>query len=166
MNTELRRCENTQIIIGAGVIVFGVWIVLRSMISFALDPLGLGFDEDFAAFGKYAHLVSFCFIALFGVAIIGFRGYVGLSGIAEGKGRKTRGLYIPAAIFLLLVDLAILGLEWYFLFNPSGDDVADDTLDFLVSIVVDTTSIITLIEFIYAAIRTRQLRRDQAEGRE
>ena len=155
---ERLRTGSTLRILGAGVIVFGVWAVLKpALIAVAAPALSGGYNlspENRSAAGVIGTVVL-------GAVIILLRLYVGISAWKEGSGTpQGRGYVIWAVImllssFLLFAGLTIIGLHYY----ESVELEADITLDTFASLLVDITSNIILLELIWNAGKMKRLNR-------
>ena len=92
----IRKYQNTLIVVGSGIILFGVWTVVKMMGSFFLLK-----DETVAAlrgFGGAAmddipdeavFYISLVAVLVIMLVILAIRTYVGLSAISEGRGQKN-----------------------------------------------------------------------------
>ena len=153
---ERLRTGSTLRILGAGVIVFGIWAVLKpALIAVAAPALSGGYNlspENRTAAGVIGTVVLAAVIIL-------LRLYVGLSAWKEGSGTpQGRGYVILAVIillssFLLFAGLTIIGLHYY----ESVEVEADITLDTFASLLVDITSNIILLELIWNAGKMKRL---------
>ena len=153
---ERLRTGSTLRILGAGVIIFGIWAVIKpAIIAVAAPALSGGYNlppEDRTAAGVIG-------VVVLGAVIILLRLYVGLSAWREGSGTpQGRGYVIWAAIMLLFSILMFCGLLFFIFridsFNLSDTDI---TLDTLASALVDITSNIILLELIWNAVKLKRL---------
>ena len=170
--TKLRKYEYALVISGVGVIAFGLWSIVKAAIYFILIPLdelgsstqmldemgglqSLGLTDRetgylIAAAALFALLVDFV-----------LRLYVGRSAVIDGRRLKKKrfayviwAMFIAAGLVLSVITRAVeMGL------GKSG------TWDYViasanVSVVVDLTSLLAVIEMIVAAIMVRRLRRE------
>ena len=84
---------------------------------------------------------------------------VGRAAIAEGRGRKPRWFYLVLACLLALVDLAALVASMVWI-----KDSYKSVTDFVVTVVVELTSIVTTAELVLSAIRVKRLTRLLGKG--
>lgn len=104
---EIRKSQNTLIVVGSGIVLFSIW----SMVKF-LSMLFLLRNETVAGVMSIAGPVegisdraAFWVIAIVTIVImsfISFRIYVGLSAIAEGRGKRRGYLYIIIAMIMII----------------------------------------------------------------
>ncbi len=157
--TELRRGQNTLFILGGGVIAFGLWSVVKMIMYFAVDPLKYFQVDDIPQ--EYRLLVMalvYGIVALIVGLDVGLRIYVGLSARAEARGKKKSRAYIIVAALMAAGNLLLfLGSLLIIIFNP--DTAPDNILDTLVSVIVDITAQITLIELFFTARNVQRLRK-------
>ena len=102
MEKKLRRSQVSLVTLGFGVILFGVWSVIKSLLYFRtglFDDLDTQVEPEQLLFVK---LVTVAFVALIVFADLGFRLKIGLSARAEGMGRRQKsGYLVPAALIVL-----------------------------------------------------------------
>ena len=88
---------------------------------------------------------------------IGLRLYIGLSARAEGTGGKKKYFYLHLSVVIFLINiLAFLFSLYSLLTNRVGDY---DTLDYIVTLLVDLTSNFLLARLIFTVRRVRKLRK-------
>ena len=151
---NLRRYSNTLAVSGAGVIAFGLWSIVKTILLSVMHPEVVGIipdDDSLLPRGVYIAMMISFLVLLLGIDI-GFRIYVGVSARAEGNGKKKHITYLVFAVILLI--LSMLSLWTDLIFNDY-----DSILDFLAAILVEITSMAAVIELIYSAVRVRRLRR-------
>ena len=154
METELRRRRTNLLTLGAGVIAFGVWSMLKTYLYMIVDPIPMTFDVP-EQFQQTALVIAYAM-----VTDLGLRLYIGLSARAEGLGSKKGKAYIIVTALMLVVNIA----AWIvYLFMYDYRDGYEALMDYVVSLVVDFTSIVILAQLIYNAILVRRLSR-QLEG--
>ena len=165
---RLRKDENTLTVVGSGVILFGVWTVVKMvlqeinrfpefMAELGADELGfeetgladLGLDPNLLAMA-----VAFTVVIIVYLLDLGLRVFVGLSARAEGRGRPQGRLYLILAGLLLF--LSGLSFSTYVITYFSH---SDHVVDADAAILVELTSFITLLQMIISAVRVRRARR-------
>ncbi len=159
METELRRRRTNLFTLGGGVIAFGVWSMLKTYLYMLVDPIPLTLEVP-EEYRKAALVVAYGLVTFFLLIDLGLRLYVGLSARAEGIGQKKGKAYIVLAVLMLIVNIASW-LAYLFTYDYKGGDAA--LVDYVVSLVVDLTSIVLLAQLIYNAVLVRRLSR-QLEG--
>ncbi|MBE7008857.1 MAG: hypothetical protein E7422_06950 [Ruminococcaceae bacterium] len=166
LKRRLRRDRDTLAIVGLGVMAFGVWSVIRAVVTFVLQIPEL--REQYAETGN-ANAV----IILSGVAILlllavdlRLRFYIWRSARAEGlRGERKTG-YLFAAGVLAFVSAATLG---FILLAALGTNEAvveaAKTSDGVgvSSFIVELTSLVTLVDMIAASVRVKRMTRELEE---
>ena len=163
---KMRKSQNTLIITGMGVLLFGIWNVIKTMgiiflnravvIQALKDQLELT-SEDLVDMTDNILFFVFLFIMAlylsFGVIT---RTIVGFSAISEGKKYRHRKLYLVVCFLLIFGSMSdIVNTLLYYndetldLFNLEAENSA------IVSIIIEITSIIIIIEMLVAAFRVR-----------
>jgi len=168
LKTELRRREHTLSIIGLGVILFGLWSIIRVSMEFMLNPaLMQGMVRDFMegldpsvrkeVTVHTAKILMYTMVLVFLLIEMGFRLYIGRSAMVVGRGKNKRGFYLVAASFLCMLYIVsfILYAATFFIPSRSGISLSDR----FVYIVIDATSVITLADMVISGIQVRILRK-------
>ncbi len=157
MEKELRRNQISLVTFGTGVILLGVWSVLKSVLYvLAGPPLNLGEEIDPTVI-LITKIVSFIFIGFLITADILLRVYIGRAARAEGQGRKQKNRYLYLAGFVIAFNFAGLVFSVYYAVTAGLGDLS--RLDFAASCLVEVTSTILLFRLILAAKRVKKLRR-------
>ena len=149
---KMRRYQNLLTISGLGVIVFGVWTVLKTILLLFLK------EDALAGLPDNSTVRIIFFAILTAVMLIDFliRLFVGLSARAEGFGKKKGYAYIFFAILLALMSLISLVLVFF-------DAGEQSILELAISVIVETTSMIVSIELLVAAFTVKKLKKDLGE---
>lgn len=175
---ELRRNRSTLSVVGLGVIAFGAWSVVKTILIFVLrvgDPLANAILADSLP-PQVFRTIFYAVIVLMLASDLLLRLYVGLSARKVGFGGKKGSAYIVLACLLAVMSiygsvytaLHIGGTEAAetpasskeYQIDLSEAEAADNTV---VSVIVEVTASVTLIELIVAAVRVRQLEQKAAE---
>ena len=165
---DLRRQEHTLSIIGLGVILFGFWTIIRATMEFLLNTtmvqdeikeffnnMDPTYHGTFTAF--HARLILLL-LTLFMLSIeLGVRLYIGRSAIAVGRGKNKSILYLIAASLLCIFYILSFISYTISLFVSSSGEVS--LFDKLVYLVIDITSVFTLVDMIISGIQVRILRK-------
>ena len=157
---ERLRTGSTLRILGAGVIVFGIWAVLKpALIAVAAPALSGGYNlspENRTAAGVIGTVVLAAVIIL-------LRLYVGLSAWKEGSGTPQGWGYVVWAVIMLLFSLLLFtGIVLIAIhFNQFVELGSTVTLDTFASLLVDITSDIILLELIWNAGKMKRLNRQK-----
>ena len=161
----IRKYQNTLIVVGTGIIFFGVWTVVKMLGSFFIlkeetvaalrKTSRVGVDElsDDALF--YISLVAVMIIML---VILAIRAYVGMSAISEGRGNKRHGPYLLLAVIMIISGVIsfIANFSRTAPETSMGAFSADTTIS---GIIIELTSVIMLTEMVVSAVRIRKLKR-------
>ena len=159
METELRRRRSELLTLGYGIIAFGLWSVLKTYLYTWVDPIIR--EADVTAENRTAAvIVAYIMITMVLAVDFGLRLYVGMSARAEGMGKKKGRGYIIVAALMLLISVLLWFLSLGYIQSRAEND---SLMDYIVSMVVDLTSIAILARLVYNAVKVRQLRR-QLEG--
>lgn len=158
METELRRRRIDLMTLGSGVIAFGVWSVVKSILYLMVMPSDFSSLEIDPELRGIAVALGYAFVILLIVLTQSLRLYVGLAARAEGRGRKKGPAYIVIVVLILAFDTAV----WLILLGDfwSGKLSNQSRLDYVVSTAVDLTSMATLVDLLYTALRVRKLSRE------
>lgn len=155
MEKEIRRYQNTLIIIGTGVIAFGIWSVCRTLISVFInrDDITAMVIEGETGLTSLAVLITFyVFMLIYLVLDLALRFFVGFSARQEGKGVKKGKAYLIAAAFIIAGSVINLVIS-VSLF--AGGDTS--LIEFLVTLIVEFTSAVTVFEMIAASVKLRKI---------
>lgn len=149
---KMRRYQNLLTVSGLGVIIFGLWSVLKTILLLFMKEGILSEipDELFVR-------VMF-FLILGGILLIDvlIRLYVGLSARAEGFGKKKGYGYVVIAILMALASLTSLVLIFF--------DTNEQSLwELIVSVIVEATSLVVTIELLVAAFTVKKLKKETGE---
>ena len=149
---KMRRYQNLLTVSGLGVIIFGLWTVLKTILLLFLQEDMVDDLPD----GLFYRVLFFTLIG--GVLLIDFliRLFVGLSARAEGFGKKKGYGYIVVAILIAIASLVSLVLIFF--------DTADRSiLELIVSFIVEATSMIATVELLVAAFTVKKLKKELGE---
>ena len=156
METELRRRRSELLTLGYGIIAFGLWSVLKTYLYTWVDPIIR--EADVTAENRTAAaIVAYIMITMVLAVDFGLRLYVGMSARAEGMGKKKGRGYIVVAALMLLISVLLWFLSLGYIQSRAEND---SLMDYIVSMVVDLTSIAILARLVYNAVKVRQLRRE------
>ena len=155
MQTELIKHRHTLAVVGMGAIAFGIWSLIKSILYFMLvepifDTISSNYDD--LSNSKYEAWVlvaiTFAIVVMFVLIDMLLRWKVG---------RKAMAVSI-----LLLMDMAelIMGALSIAGIIPSDEDITDQ----ISTLLVDFTSVVMLIEMLFAAIMIRKLVKKISEG--
>ena len=161
MNSACRKYQNELIVTGNGVILFGIWSLVRAimMLLFPSDAR----DQLLSASGTAVQtqlviiLTIVLFFILVGIDLV-LRLFIGISARREAYGMKKRRGYLGAAIVLLCAYFALDAYSVYLLPRYPANLVVN-----ILYLVIDLTSILALLWLINACVRFRKIRKQMAE---
>ena len=151
---KLRRYQNLLTVSGLGVIAFGIWSVIKTILLLFFNKELLADMPD----NTLAYVILYIFIGVLLLIVFSIHLFVGLSARAEGFGKKKGSAYIVVAILMALLSLASLVTVFF---------KADKTslLELAVSVIVEATSLIVMIELLVAAFTVKKLSKELGEVR-
>lgn len=166
MRDELRKQRDTLAISGLAIIVFCVWNFVKASLisSLGMERTATMSEEraaelfDLIERNIEVAVLVIVVIALSMIASIFLRIYVGLSAVAEGRGKRRGGLYVFFAILLVISEvtaivLVVVAGRWL------------GVLEYVVgSLIIDLTSVFALVEVIRSAIKVKRLSRQAEAG--
>ena len=157
MDAKIRKNKDTLVVAGTGVIAFGVWNVLKSVMLFIeyRSVLEQSFEEEIRETGMTGLLILLILILL---TVLGLNLYVGLAARVEGMGIKKRR-YRVLACLMLTTHLSSALTSLLALFT-----VSDETLEDLVAIMIDIMGFFVLLDLVIAAFRIKKwMKQNDAE---
>ena len=149
---KMRRYRNLLTVSGLGVIIFGLWSVLKTiLLLFMKEGILSEIPDD-----TFVRVMFF--LILGGILLIDvlIRLYVGLSARAEGFGKKKGYGYVVIAILMALASLTSLVLIFF-------DSNEQSIWELIVSVIVEATSLVVTIELLVAAFTVKKLKKELGE---
>lgn len=149
---KMRRYQNLLTVSGLGVIIFGLWSVLKTiLLLFMKEGILSEIPDD-----TFVRVMFF--LILGGILLIDvlIRLYVGLSARAEGFGKKKGYGYVIIAILMALASLTSLVLIFF-------DTNEQSIWELIVSVIVEATSLVVTIELLVAAFTVKKLKKEMGE---
>lgn len=157
MEIELRRRRIELITLSSGVIAFGVWTVVKFFLYLAVTPIDLSSIDIDPELERPALALAYALVVLLIALLQSLRLYVAFCARAEGQGKVKSRTYIVLTALMLAVNalgfLLLLANFW------DGKLAMQSKLDYIVSTVVDFTSLLTLADLLFTALRVRKLRK-------
>lgn len=155
MDVKIRKLESNLTTIGTGVIAFGFWGFLKFILSYLfLGAQSVGIDGD-----EYITVIA---VFVWAVAILIPLVYlwIGMSARAEGRGKRKSALYLFMVGWIIFVSTIAILLELYSLSKLK------DWFEIIVTLIIDLTRYVFLIELMVYSISLRKLRKEQSRGEE
>lgn len=147
----IRKTEINLITLGSGVILFGLWTLVKFLLTILFADKN---DNDYAAFFSLSAWV---------LTLIEFslRCYIGFSARSEGQGKRKGVLYLVITSIIIFFYFAIIALEIAILF------ISPEYIFYvIIALIIDSTSTIFLIELMINSVRLRRLRKQTVEHSE
>ena len=144
---KIRRDQHTLVILGNGVILFGVWSFVKAILSLWLTPSVYMQGAD-PSVGKITIVIA-VLIAL--VVDLLLRFFVGRSARNVGLGKKTHIAYIGAAVLLMILYVISTGGMFYQFFVQQNN-----MFESLINLIIDITSFIILLELVIASVKVKR----------
>ena len=155
MDVKIRRLESNLTTIGTGILAFGFWGFLKFILSYLfLGAQSVGIDGD-----EYITVIA---IFVWAVAILIPLVYlwIGMSARAEGRGKRKSALYLFMVGWIIFVSTIAILMELYSLSKLK------DWFEIIVTLIIDLTRYVFLIELMVYSISLRKLRKEQSRGEE
>ena len=173
-NTErriaLRRAENTLMVVGLGIILFSAWSAVRTVglvllyrtkiLTIIKESLGEMDDvpiSDNTLFG-----ILLAMVGIFLLFTIALRLFIGLSAMAEARGKRSGIFYILLTVFLIWVNI-------HFTIDTFLKVVATPAVDYelesptFAGVFIELTSVVMMIEMVISAVRVRKYRKQERQ---
>lgn len=163
-DNALRKARNTLVVTGSSVIAFAAWSILRLILMLSFSGNVTAAEQEEAQ--KLTDLVTsskemaVAFLIVMGVVFVIFvidfilRLYIGTSARTVGLGKKKKTAYLVFGIILAAFSGLLLGYE---LFNLPMLLQSDGILGGIISMAVEVTSLIFVLELLVAGFRERKL---------
>lgn len=149
MDAKIRKTEINLITLGTGVIFFGVWTLVKSLVSFFL--LDAEIRENLSD-----EMFIFTIITFWSLIAISFllNFYVGLSARALGKGKNKSSFFLVVAGIIVFFRSILVVLEITAAIFDHGDSI-----NLLISAFIDITTIVFLVELMVYSVRLKKIRK-------
>lgn len=162
MEKELRKQQNILVEAGTGTILLAVWSVAK--VNLYLGLASVSIEDVYSAAEKdginpkwfLVFMVTLLVIILLVQLLT--RLYVGLSAIAEGKGKEKRWGYIALSAVILVMDLQTSYQAFWADRIRLGEPM---TFDSFTSLCMELVSAYVLLELMICSIRVKKLRKNR-----
>ena len=159
LQIQLRKNQDTLKIVGLGVMAFGAWSIIRTILYITSQWSSIVEEITVPEVSETIMKTMYFFMTAVVLAVeIAIRLYIGRSAVAEGKGERKGPGYIVVAFLITLIGLALTASA---IVIP-GIHI-ELNLDLLASLFVEITSAVITFEMCWSAVRVRKLRRQLAE---
>ena len=150
-NAVLRRYEDDLYISGTGVIVMGIWSIIKTVMGIFLEADSPIFTEIDDEFGKTMTIViTVLLLVIISALILKLHLYVGLNAMRASQGRAHKKGYFAASVIMLM--LTLISIVAY---KDKLKDIGNiDTV--IASMLVDLTTAYIFVLLIISAYRIRK----------
>ena len=152
MNAKARKAEINLRSLGLGVILFGAWTFIKFAVTLLMK--GIQFDKIYS---NDVIIASKIIVWIFLVLAFLIRLYIGLSARSESEGKRKRSFYLVLTGMIALVNAALIVAEIAMMVIESHG-----LLYMAITILIDVTSFVILIELLVNAVIIRKLRKETA----
>lgn len=156
MGAKTRRLENNLVTMGTGIIAFGLWAFIKLILTVMF--LGSAYFQDTPEEDQFAIAIATWVVAVLTVLMYV---WLGMSARAEGKGKHKKPIYLVFVGIISLYSMVVILAETItliFMFNE-----IEDLLTLFVTIIIDVTRMVFLIELIYFSVSLRKIRKQARE---
>ncbi len=167
---KLRKSQNTLIIVGAGMILFDIWSAVKALIVLLIgraDTIASvreNMTDDSLQLSDGAILAVTIIIFMLAVLIeLGIRVYIGLSAIAEARGKRSGKLYLVLTVFFILFSFVTIAASIVALVTGAVKEGTSQEDVSMASIVIEVTSLIMMIQMIISAVRVKKYNKAAAQ---
>ena len=155
LQLQLRKKQSNLAAVGLGVIAFGVWSVIKTVLYTALDAGGALSVHA----GEPYFLLAFWILLGGALAVdLALRVHFGRCAIAEGRGEKRKPGYIVLALLMTVFSFAGLAAGLFMM------DASADIESALVSLLVEISSDVLLLDMSVSAVQVHRLTRTITEA--
>ena len=156
MDAKIRKIEINLITLGTCVIIFGVWTLVKLIISYLFIN-----TEGFTDLTSEQALISYIIIWAFVAVSFLLNCYVGLSARALGKGKKRNSFFLVVAGTIVFFRTIIVAAEIAMaIFSDTG------FISLITSAFIDSTTIVILIELMVNSIRLKNIGKENSAKEE
>lgn len=158
MQEEYRKHQHTMIIAGTGVFLFGLWSLVKTILYILFansDEEGLDIPEyDTPEEAMFVMIFVLVFLAVVLCIDLFLRWRLGVKARAIGEGSKEPGVsFRLQAGYVTLIDaIEIVTGVMSLMQTP------DNPADIVVTLLVDITSFVTIMQMLFAAYRMKKLK--------
>jgi magnesium-transporting ATPase (P-type) len=165
-DVSLRRYKKELSTAGGGYILFGLWSVLKVIMSVLIGDLSLGKLVDMQQLDQevvpFFAIFYFVIVGVMAIAVLLLHFYVGLGAIRASSGSRKRG-YLKVAFVLAIANMiSMLAYVWN-IGNLSIFNISDTTI---ASFLVDLTITIILIDILRSANKIKNLTMEKGMGKQ
>lgn len=151
-SVKLRRNKSNLVALGTGIMAFGIWSIIKTLMEFVLGSALEDISKEMADISGVGRIFVIVFAASIVLIDLLVRFHVGINAIRAGRDKKSHR-YMGSVILLMAVSLASLIYMIIQAFGPTGISMNDEA-----SIFVELTSLIILIEMVAVTVSTSKIK--------
>ncbi len=155
---RFRRDSDTLVILGTGVMGFGVWGIVKLIAQFIVGE-ELFSAEDVETLGPVGMFITVAILIYLLTLEVLIRVYIGISAGKEGRGRKTGPAYLVITAILILSSVFSI---WFVLDTLAS--IGGGLFETVTSLFLEITSLVISIELFVAGIRVRRYKAGKIKG--
>lgn len=154
-NAELRKYEDDLYVSGMGLIVMGLWGVVKATLGiFWGAESTVSFEADSALSKAVLIIIMVIIVAVMSALILYYHFYIGLNAIRASKGQPYKKGYMAGTCIMLLLNLISL-----FYYKDKFTDMKNiDTT--IASLLVDMTTAYVCLSVIITTYKVRKYRKE------
>ena len=158
LKKKIKKCESDILICGLGVMVFGLWSVLKFIIEMLYG--NLDYLEEINEGDPQIRVLVMLGVAFFVSAfILGIHTYIALKAFRYVNGPRRKKGFLVLVVILAIVTA--INIPDYFR-NDAGKFIIDDTI--VAAALVDVTLFYILCDLVYSAIRLAVFNKKMIQG--
>ena len=161
----MRRSQNTLIVVGTGIILFSIWTVVKTLgLVFMLkdesiaiarkaaDKIGISISD------QHLYYIVLAVMLIIMLLFLAVRTYIGRAAISEGRGVRRRKGYLILAVILIIINTVAVTANYLL---PESQEYLGElsTNNSMPALIIEVTSMIMMVEMVFAAVRLRRARR-------
>ena len=162
---KLRRSEKTLSLSGVGVLMFAVWSILKTLMTFTLNHKFIEQTVDeLSSMEDWGIILSW--VTMMVVSVLGMlfdlvsRYYIFKAANAEAKGKKKGVFYLILSAVIMFVYLLIIAFES---FAARLNLESEGLFDTFAAMFFSVASLVVTADLFVAGIRVKVLRKKQAK---
>ena len=144
MERQIRKHQNTLIVIGTGILLFTLWTVVKTIATYNIT-LADRFDPFVGTIILISFIAALC-------ADVLLRVFTGLKARAAGLKKNGSISFVFTAVVLIIMHVSGIVMSLY-----SATVSIDSLLDTIVTCVIEGTGIFMTVDLIYSGIKLRKL---------
>ena len=157
-NAALRRQEDNLYVSGLGVIIMGIWNVVKLVMQMTLGSVPyIDFGSVDPEIADFAAIFTVFILIVFFLAFVALHLFIGINAIKAAKRKKYRkGYFVGTIIVLLCASVSMIS------YTQSLKDLNNiDTT--LAALLVDITTLYIFVTVIRSTVKIRKLKQEQGQ---